>query len=248
MKKNYHYIFFGILLIVCSVFFYVLHYLIFRDLHHIFLYLVGDIAFVFIEVLLVTLIIQRVLNEREKQTRLEKLNMVIGVFFSEVGTELLTIFSNADHGIDTIRSYLVDREHWKAGTFDSISKPVKNYEGSIAIERINLASLKLLLHDRRDFLLRLLENPNLLEHETFTDLLRSVFHLTEELEHRESFDVLPPSDFKHLAGDSTRAYRYLIIEWLSYMKQLRDNYPYLFSLAVRMNPFDREASAVVKDV
>ena len=27
---------------------------------------------------------------------------------------------------------------------------------------------------------------------------------------------------------------------------LKDNYPYLFSLAMRMNPFDQEASPVVK--
>jgi hypothetical protein len=30
------------------------------------------------------------------------------------------------------------------------------------------------------------------------------------------------------------------------MKHLKDNYPYLFSLAMRTNPFDHEASPVVK--
>lgn len=57
--------------------------LFFRDPHHIFLYLIGDIAFVFIEVLLVTLIIHQLLSRREKQAMLKKLNMVIGAFFSE---------------------------------------------------------------------------------------------------------------------------------------------------------------------
>ena len=83
----------GISLLVLSVFFYCLHYLIFRDLHHIFLYLVGDVAFVFIQVLLVTLVIHGVLEKREKKARLEKVNMVIGAFFSEVGTRLLEILS-----------------------------------------------------------------------------------------------------------------------------------------------------------
>ena len=38
----------------------------------------------------------------------------------------------------------------------------------------------------------------------------------------------------------------LIIEWLAYMKHLKESYPYLFSLAVRTNPFDPAASPEVK--
>ena len=74
-----------ICLLVLSALFYFLHYLIFRDAHHIFIYLIGDVAFVFIEVLLVTLIIHSVLEQREKKARLEKLNMVIGVFIARWG-------------------------------------------------------------------------------------------------------------------------------------------------------------------
>jgi len=43
-----------------------------------------------------------------------------------------------------------------------------------------------------------------------------------------------------------RAYHLLILEWLDYMKHLKTNYPYLFSLAVRTNPFDTNASVEVK--
>ena len=70
----------GLLLILLSVFCYSLHYVVFRNAHHIFIYLLGDIAFVFIEVLLVTLIIHHLLGEREKRAMLKKLNMVIGAF------------------------------------------------------------------------------------------------------------------------------------------------------------------------
>ena len=86
----------GLLLIMLSVFFYAVHFVIFRDSHHIFIYLVGDIAFVFIEVLMVTLIIHHLLAEREKRAMLKKLNMVIGAFFSEVGTSLLEYFRDFD--------------------------------------------------------------------------------------------------------------------------------------------------------
>jgi len=67
-------VFLGVSLLVLSAVFYFLYYLVFRDSHHIFIYLVEDVAFVFVEVLLVTLIIHRVLDEREKRGRLGKLN------------------------------------------------------------------------------------------------------------------------------------------------------------------------------
>ena len=89
MKRFDWQIFLGLSLVALSVFFYFVHYAIFQDAHHIFLYLIGDIAFVPIEVLFVTLIVHRLLNEREKRSMLKKLNMVIGTFFCEVGIKLL---------------------------------------------------------------------------------------------------------------------------------------------------------------
>ena len=80
---------FGLALVALSAALYWVHYAAFHDAHHIFIYLVGDIAFVPIEVLLVTLILHQLLTRREKRSLLGKLNMVIGTFFSEVGTELL---------------------------------------------------------------------------------------------------------------------------------------------------------------
>ena len=107
MKRNIWQLYLGILLIVLSTLVYFFHFLIFRDPHHIFIYLIGDIAFVFIEVLMVTLVIHSLLIMREKRERLEKLNMLIGVFFSEIGTKLLTIFSDCDPNLDNIKKDLI---------------------------------------------------------------------------------------------------------------------------------------------
>ena len=56
-------IYLGYSLIVSSIILYTLHFTIFHDPHHIFIYMLGDIAFVPIEVLLVTLIIHQLLEE-----------------------------------------------------------------------------------------------------------------------------------------------------------------------------------------
>jgi hypothetical protein len=236
----------GLSLIILSTIFYVIHYAIFRDPHHIFLYLIGDIAFVFVQVLMVTLIIDQLLSQREKRSLLNKLNMVIGAFFSEVGTQLLTSFYQFSSHDQQIEKDLVENNDWSNKSFSNVSKRLKDYNDRIDSRKGDLLAIKVFLQGKREFLLALLENPNLLEHESFTELLWAVFHLTEELSFRENLGGLPDSDYNHLSVDIQRAYRLLIVEWLAYMRHLRDSYPYLFSLAARMNPFDPNASPIIK--
>jgi len=236
----------GITLVLLSAIFYLLDYAMFRDARHLFMYLIGDTAFVFIEVLLVTLIIHSLLNEREKRARLEKLNMVIGAFFSEVGTGLLTYLSDFDPKLDAIRRELIVTSDWSEREFSQVSKRLKAYDYSVDLKRVGLGDLRSFLVGKRDFMLRLVENPTLLEHESFTILLRGVFHLTEELSNREELTGLPDADYRHLAGDIKRVYGQLVSEWLDYMKYLKGNYPFLFSFAMRTNPFDQSASPIVK--
>ncbi|MCE5275726.1 MAG: two pore domain potassium channel family protein, partial [Deltaproteobacteria bacterium] len=104
----------------------------------------------------------------------------------------------------------------------------------------------LFLLGKRDFLLILMGNPNLMEHELFTELLRAVFHLAEELKLRNTISDLPATDRRHIAGDINRVYGLLVREWISYVKHLKNNFPYMFSLAMRTNPFDQTASVIVK--
>jgi hypothetical protein len=235
----------GLALLALSAIVYVIHYLIFRDVHHIFIYLIGDIGFVFIEVLLVTLILHEVLALREKRAILQKLNMVIGAFFSEVGSQLLRDFSSLDPHADQIRDGLILTTETSDRDFSVLSERLAGYDYQVNADRAALTELGTFLIGKRSFLLRLLENPNLLEHEAFTNLLWAVFHLTDELAHRDDIDRVPDTDLEHLLGDIRRAYGLLASEWLSYMKHLQDNYPYLFSLAMRTNPFDPKASPEV---
>lgn len=232
-------------LVILSGLLYLLHYAIFRDPHHIFIYMLGDIAFLPIEVLLVVLIVHRVLDEREKRSRMEKMNMVIGAFFSEVGSRLLSFLSDFDTECREIEETLLLTTHWAEEDFRRARRSLLRHECRIGRRDEDLEKLRDFLLDKRAFLLTLLENPNLLEHETFTDLLWAVFHLTEELKYRDMLEGLPEEDHEHLLGDIGRAYGLLIREWLDYMKHLKRDYPYLYSLAVRTNPFDPNASPVI---
>ncbi|HHO75549.1 MAG TPA: hypothetical protein ENN05_03850 [Deltaproteobacteria bacterium] len=248
MEKLSKQIWLGIALIFLSALTYYIHYLIFHDAHHIFIYMVGDIAFVFIEVLMVSLIIHKMLEEREKKNRLEKLNMIIGVFFSEIGTNLLAYFSELDPNLDAVRKDLIVTSNWTDTEFLKVSRQLKTYSYRVDPAKLNPEELRCLIGEKRDFLLSMMENPNLMEHETFTELLRSVFHIAEELKFRTMFNDLPEEDLGHIAGDIDRAYELLVREWVAYMKHLKANFPYFFSLAMRTNPFDQNASVVIGNI
>jgi hypothetical protein len=236
----------ALVLVGLSAFFYGVDYLIFRDARHIFLYFIGDIAFLFLDVLIVMLVVHGLLEYREKQSLYKKLNMVIGTFFTEVGTELLKRFAQLDPDLDVLAKELVITKEWSKNEFARVRKDAQSHKACIDGKRGDLLEMKHFLVGKRSFLLNLLENQNLLEHESFTNLLWAVFHLTDELAHRKDLKSLPETDYEHLSGDMKRAYQQLILQWLDYMKHLKEDYPYLFSLAMRTNPFDSYASVEVR--
>jgi hypothetical protein len=237
---------FGISLLALSASIYFVQIQIYRRPQDTSFYFFQDLAFVPISVLMVTLIIDQVLRIREKRSLLKKMNMVIGAFFSEVGTDLLKLIALFDLHFEILSGNLIIKDKWSEQDFSRIKKQLKDFDYKLDSTKSDLEVLKSFLSGKRDFLLGLLENPNLLEHESFTNLLWAVFHLTEELNCRADTRGLPDTDHKHLSGDIRRAYVLLISEWLSYMKHLKVDYPYLFSLAVRTNPFDPNALPEVK--
>lgn len=186
------------------------------------------------------------LAKREIASRMEKLNMVIGVFFSEVGLGLMSTFSRYDSDFDRLRPDLIVLTSWTDKDFLTASKDAQKHDYKVDMTLVDITGLKEFLLSKRDFLVRLLENPVLMEHQSFTDLLRAVFHLTEELAYRNDFTVLPRPDRDHLALDIKRAHHLIVTEWLSYMGYLKKNYPFLFSLAMRTNPFDQKSSVVIQ--
>jgi hypothetical protein len=245
MRRYSNIIILAVILIAFSGLLYIVDYLIFRDAHHLFIYMLGDLAFLPLEVFLVVVVIERVLASREKQAIMQKLNMVVGAFFSEVGNDLLQRLLVCFEKSGDISRHLDVKQNWSRADFNRAIAFARTVDGQADCSSLDLYGLKKFLVQKREFLLALLENPNLLEHERFTDLLWATFHLTEELESRESLTGLPAVDIKHISGDTQRVYRHLIVEWLFYVSHLKSKYPYLFSLVARMHPFQEHPSAMV---
>ena len=221
------------------------HYLIFADSRYLLKFIVAQLGFLPISVFLVTIVLNQLMARREKQALLQKMNMVVGAFFSEAGTHLLTLIDPAV-GNPALRSRLLfylamDQKGFCRRPKLSCRSSV---QFSVAGRRIHRIAFIPPGQTRLSPAAAWKSQP--LEHASFTELLWAVFHLAEELGCRANLEELSVNDAAHLNGDVQRVSRLLLLEWLAYLQHLQADYPYLFSLAVRTNPFDRKATAALE--
>ncbi len=203
-------------------------------------------AFLPLQVIIVTLVLDRIIRAREKREKLIKINVVISSFYIEVGTSTVATMSGFIKNICELRQILGIKTSWTDVDFKNAVKFVDGYVFEADSSAGDLDTLKAFLMEKKQYMLSMFKNPNLLEHDTFTDMLWAVFHVSDELQSRESLQGLPAKDMEHLSGDIGRAYRLLLVEWTYYMYHLKKEYPYLFSLAVRKNPFCSTGSVIIQ--
>ncbi|HEX9093197.1 MAG TPA: hypothetical protein VF902_04365 [Coriobacteriia bacterium] len=210
-------------------------------------YTLLDLAFIPLNLLIVGIVVDRLLAARERDALVHKMNMVVGAFFSEMGRELIDRLIEFDTDIEHDRPHMLFGVDWQASDFDKHRKAVWGDDHPVDLTAGDIEGLAELLREKRSFMLGLLQNGNLLEHQTFTDMLWAVSHLAEELAARSDLASCPPSDRRHLELDLGRAYGRLLGEYLLYVRHLKADYPYLFSFAARSNPFDPGAEVGLRN-
>lgn len=239
----------GLFLIVLSFLLHALHFVIFKDLKHIFVYLLGDIAFIPLEVFLVTVVIDQMMESREKEKRLKKVNMLIGLYFQESGLSLLKVMASADLTSQEVQMACAIEQNWKSGDFKSLEKWFNNRKMELDPNLIDYNHLNELLVKQKSLLVNLISNPTLLEHENFSELLLAVSHLQDEMALRAALMTSEgyKPDLKHWKVDMERVYRLSSIQWIRYIEHLQEDYPFLFNAARVMNPFAECSLAAAYD-
>jgi hypothetical protein len=233
----------GMTLTLFSFLIYFIHYMFFSDIKYIGEDLIAQLAYLPIYIFLTTIVIDRLLNRREKFERLRRLNTIIGVFFSEMGKDLIKHFIKFDVNFHKIKDQFSLDTQWTEKKCIQAKELLKNHICKIDSTLEDIAELGIFLNGKRKFLTELMGNPNLMENEEFTELLIAVFHVAEELQSRDDIQDLPEEDYKHLSNDIERAYLRLINQWIAYMGHLKKEYPFLYSFAMRTNPFIGELSS-----
>ena len=243
---------FSIVMILLIIIIYGSNYLVLGDGEHIISYVWTHLGFIPVDILLVAFLLDEIIEKKEKEAMLEKLDMLMSTFFSEVGNELISQLS-------TVNKYKANTENlksikdWDEKDFDNKLAELKSstvdFSAQVTLEDREefLENLRTLLVSKREFIINLINNPNLLEKDEFTGLINAILHLDEELEHRKDLALVNDADFGHLNGDMQRVYDKLIHEWVYYLKYLYKHYPYMIALIIRTNPFDESAEVYVKE-
>ena len=227
-------------LLLLSLILHYIHVLIFKDIHHTMIFLVADIAFIPMEVFFTSMILERMLERREKEHGKEKLNMLVGVFYAEIGTQLLGYFVEQDDRVSICKKLRIkDPSIWDEDYFKRLQQLNSTYHYEVSLEKVDLIQLKELLHDGKNLLITLMTTESLHDHETFTEMLMLIMHLKEELDLRD-ISSLNESERHHLEQDMTALYRYLTYEWCYYLNYLSKHYPGLFNTAIMLSPFNKK--------
>lgn len=241
---------FSILMVILIIIIYGSNYLVLGDAEHIISYIWTHLGFIPVDILIVAFVLDEII-EKEKEAMLEKLDMLMSTFFSEVGNELINQLSHANKYKASTEN-LKSIKNWDDKDYENKLNELKNssidFQADIAPENREefLENLRDLISGKREFIINLINNPNLLEKEEFTELINAILHLDEELEHRKDLSLVTDADFAHLNGDMHRVYNKLVHEWVYYLRYLNKNYPYMIALVIRTNPFDEDADVYVK--
>ena len=243
---------FSIIMVIAIIIIYGSNILVLKDPEHVISYIWTHLGFIPVDILIVAFVLDEIISKKEKEAMMEKLDMIMSTFFSEVGNDLISQLSSVNkHKADT--SYLESIKSWDDKDYENKLKEIKNinipFRAYVTSEDREeyLTNIRNLLINKREFIVGLLNNPNLLEKEEFTKLLTAILHLDEELEHRPDLSKVTDVDFNHLNGDMERIYNILIHEWIYYLRYLNKHYPYMIALIIRTNPFDANADAYVKE-
>ena len=242
---------FSIVMVLLIIIIYGSNYLVLGDAEHIISYIWTHLGFIPVDILIVAFLLDEIIEKKEKEAMLEKLDMLMSTFFSEVGNELINQLSTANKYKASTEN-LKSIKNWNEDDFDNKLAELKDasldFQASLSAEERDefLENLRTLLAGKREFIINLINNPNLLEKEEFTELINAILHLDEELEHRKDLTLVTDTDFGHLNGDMKRVYDKLVYEWVYYLKYLYKHYPYMIALVVRTNPFDEDADVYVK--
>ena len=234
-------VFLFIILTGSSAAIYLVQYAIFKDPTNTAYYFFQDMAFVPIQALIATLLINKFLSITEHQRKMKKINVIISTFFVETGVEIIMQLSRFDQNPGKERE-IAEIEDLISNKSSAVKKTVDLFDYDFYADPEKLDELAVVMSRNRRFLLDLLGNPNLLEHESFTDMLWAVFHIADELKSRGDLKKLTEADILHLSNDMLRAYKAMTIEWIGYINYLKGEYPFLYAIAIRKSPFEAEGN------
>lgn len=227
-----------ILLLLCaSALLYAIHYLIFRDLHHLAIFGLHELAFVPLEVILVTLGLDQLVEKTHREEARSKVSIIETLYFNESGGTMLRYLTSFDPDAARLRELLQVTQDWRSSDFRQAIRQLKSYPFLLDLDRIDFFGLHYHLSQRHEYYRSMLENPALTQSEAFTEMIMKIYLLWEELDGRTNLYQLPEKDRNYLAELLHEIYRELTEYWLDNVYNHSIHNRFRLHRAVESNPF-----------
>lgn len=225
-------------IVAITVCFYAIYYLLLHNKDDIITSIMDNIISVPFNVLITGILFDYILNRKTRKIEEEKIDMVIGIFYTEVGNELLKMMTKADECIELVRSDLLATYDWEEENYENAIKILDQMDYCVDIDKIDISEMKLLLDKSTPLIIDLLSGNVLKNKIDFTEIVVSVFHLRCEFNERIIQDELEEYEKEHLIDDIEVAYKLLAKRWYQYIYILQKEHPQLFVKALINSPFD----------
>jgi hypothetical protein len=170
---------FSIVMVLLIIIIYGSNYLVLGDAEHIISYIWTHLGFIPVDILIVAFLLDEIIEKKEKEAMLEKLDMLMSTFFSEVGNELISQLSTANKykaSTENLKSIKNSNEDDFDNKLAELKDTSLDFQVSLSAEEREefLENLRTLLAGKREFIINLINNPNLLEKEEFTELINAI--------------------------------------------------------------------------
>ena len=135
---------FSILMIILIIIIYGSNYLVLGDAEHIISYIWTHLGFIPVDILLVAFILDEIIEKKEKEAMLEKLDMLMSTFFSEVGNELISQLSSVNK-YKTNTENLKSIKNWEDADYENKLNELKS-------TTVDFSAIDMTSEDREEFL------------------------------------------------------------------------------------------------
>lgn len=228
MKKR-HLTILSIFLLMISLILYISQVMIFRQPETTAFYIFQDLAFLPVTIAIATLVVGYLMEEHDRQERINRTRMLTSSFFTDVGNELLRILITQGHYEIPL---LLLTDECKNKTEEELKHSIEKMNFQVSWTPETEREIQNLLDAQHDSMLIITSNPALLDHEIFTDMLWAIFHLKDEMKGRASENI-SSADQKHLESDAKRVFDLLLLDWMNHLNYMKKEYPYYYDKSTK---------------
>ena len=205
---------------------YGLQVLLFHDLRNTEFYILQDLAFIPISIAITTVVVGNIVARRSREEAAEKAGMLRTMFFSDIGRVLMK-------KIDAISEPSIPACFGNGMSVQKQQEIIRSTVVTVHTDRDTYEFIRTFLNEKKQDLITLSGNNNLMDQDDFTQLLGGLFQLLDEFSLRGSYEELGESDISHMNDDFARVLILLGTNLAASAEFQQKHFPDFYQKAIR---------------